>query len=312
MLSILEPVDACGVVCPPWETTPRGVVSLLIMLEFAASDYIQLTYSLGQIIGHINKQLPNPIGVKEQFQKWMEETARLNLPVTRAHLNYMISDMVASGAMTKADLQPDSSGHVHIEFEVAEANFQRFAYHLEAAYTTLHAELAAISFVAIPREYIRYYSTEPLFGLKAFEQFPRAIYDIEEAGKCLAFERSTACVFHLMRVMEEGLKILARALAIPYAPSWEAYLRQIKDRVDEDHLKKTSEWKQMEPFYKDLLGDLQMVKIAWRNPTMHIVRKYTPEEAEGIFGAVRTMMQRLAAESNLWPPVKEKNDNKSQ
>jgi hypothetical protein len=43
------------------------------------------------------------------------------------------------------------------------------------------------------------------------------------------------------------------------------------------------------------MGDLQVVKMSWRNPTMHIVRTYTPEEAQQIFGAVKTFMGRLAA-----------------
>jgi hypothetical protein len=285
---------------------PSRVVSLLDMLDFAASDYIQLTYSLGQIIGNINKKLPNPSEIKEQFKKWMEETARLNLPATRAHLNKMISELAGSGAIAKANLQPDSDGFIQIEFEITDANLQRFCHHLEAAYTTLNAELAAISFVAIPREHVRYYSAEPLFGPKVFEQFPRVIYDIGEAGKCLALGRGTACVFHLMRIMEEGLKILARGLGIPYAPSWESYLTQIKTKIEEKHKNKTPKWKRTEPFYKEVLGDLQMVKIAWRNPTMHIVRKYTPEEAEGILGAVGTMMQKLAVEPSLWPRKKAK------
>jgi hypothetical protein len=168
-------------------------------------------------------------------------------------------------------------------------------------YRNVMRELQSEIFYHIPKERAQYSDPkEPLFGVAVYERFPRAIYDIEEAGKCLAFGRSTACVFHLMRVMEEGLKILAKALGIPYAPSWESYLDQINTRITAKHSTKSYKWKKVETFYKEVLGDLQMVKIAWRNPTMHIVRKYTPEEAEGVFGAVRTTMNRLAAELSLW------------
>ena len=47
--------------------------------------------------------------------------------------------------------------------------------------------------------------------------------------------------------------------------------------------------------FRDLAGDLELVKIAWRNPTMHIARKYTPDEAEEIFRGTRTFMKHLAA-----------------
>jgi hypothetical protein len=60
------------------------------------------------------------------------------------------------------------------------------------------------------------------------------------------------------------------------------------------HKKKPRGWKKDEPFYREVLGDLQAIKIAWRNPTMHIVRHYSAEEAEDVFRAVRTFMKRLA------------------
>ncbi len=50
----------------------------------------------------------------------------------------------------------------------------------------------------------------------------------------------------------------------------------------------------MKPTSGDIAGDLMTVKIAWRNPTMHIVRHYSAEEAEEVFRAVRTFMKRLA------------------
>jgi hypothetical protein len=54
-----------------------------------------------------------------------------------------------------------------------------------------------------------------------------ASFDIEEAGKCLAFDRGTATVMHLMRVLEVGLKALAKVLQIAYAPSWDSYIKKI-------------------------------------------------------------------------------------
>jgi hypothetical protein len=40
---------------------------------------------------------------------------------------------------------------------------------------------------------------------------------------------------------------------------------------------------------------LNATKDAWRNPTMHIEKKYTEEEAETIFFAVRSLMKRLVS-----------------
>ena len=146
----------------------------------------------------------------------------------------------------------------------------------------------------VPSEYARFYRDRQIFGERVEVAFPSAIKDIEASGKCLAFGEGTACVFHLMRIMELGLKVLARPLAIPYAPSWESYLKQIETQMTKKHKTKSKKWKKEEPLFRDLAGDLQMVKIAWRNPTMHIVRHYDQSEAEDVFRAVRAFMKRLA------------------
>ena len=140
----------------------------------------------------------------------------------------------------------------------------------------------------------KFYDVKNAFGEDVAIRFPSATVNIEEAGNCLALSRGTACVFHLMRVMESGLTATSKALGIPYAPSWESHLRQIDDKVKAKHKTKGVRWKRDEPFFRDVWAHLHAVKVAWRNPTMHIVRDYTPEQAEEIFVAVRAFMRHLA------------------
>jgi HEPN domain-containing protein len=160
--------------------------------------------------------------------------------------------------------------------------------------TRLKDELNEREFLYIPPERVRFYKEPMLFGKEAHDRFPLAIDDIEEAGKCLSLGQGTACVLHTMRVMEVGLKALGRALGIPYAPSWESYLSQISSNIAKKHKVKTLKWKRDEKFYRDLSGDLLTIKQAWRNPTMHVDRKYSAEEAEQIFVAAKNFMLRLA------------------
>jgi hypothetical protein len=157
-------------------------------------------------------------------------------------------------------------------------------------------ELDGTIFFHIPELYADYV-TKPTDGWdEMIEAFPSSIVNIEEASKCLALDRGTACVFHLMRVMESALRVLAKALGILYAPSWESYLTQIDSRVQQKYKKKGIKWKRDEPFFRDASAHLHSVKAAWRNPTMHIVRDYTPEQAEEIYGAVRTFVRHLATQ----------------
>ena len=91
-----------------------------------------------------------------------------------------------------------------------------------------------------------------------------------------------------------GTKVMAKALDIPYAPSWESYLKQIATNIGAERRRKTKKWLRDEKFYRDLSGDLLTVKQVWRNPTMHVDRKYSVEEAEQIFAAANAFMNRIA------------------
>ena len=178
---------------------------------------------------------------------------------------------------------------------------------LKTVEKTIRWEMEEQTFFHLPAKRAEFYKNATLaFGEPVNDSFPHAIADIEEAAKCLALSRGTACVFHSMRVMETGLRAVAKWLDIPYAPSWESYIRQIETRIGENHSKKARSWQKDESFFKDVLGDLQAVKIAWRNPTMHVVRSYTPEEAEQIFGVVKMFMQRVASHQKKKPIKKTK------
>lgn len=145
---------------------------------------------------------------------------------------------------------------------------------------------------------------EPLFGQQVFDRFPAAIDDVAEAGKCLALQRGTATVFHLMRVMEVGLRALGTELGIPYAPSWESYIRQLDALLDgKNYSQLTDEQKKKRTFYQEALGDLVAVKSAWRNPTMHIVRSYDAQQASRVFDAVKALMENLAKELKADPSL---------
>ena len=135
-------------------------------------------------------------------------------------------------------------------------------------------ELKGKLFLYIQPEKAKLYDPpKPLFGEAVAKSFPSASDDIAEAGKCLAADRGTAAVFHLMRVMEVGLKTLSKQLAIPYAPSWNSYLKKIAEQLEFKWKDKTPEWKKDEGFYSEAAAHLGAVKFAFRNPTMHIVKQ---------------------------------------
>lgn len=80
---------------------------------------------------------------------------------------------------------------------------------------TFEDELQSKLVLCIPADRAKYFSNDNLFGGYVALALPRVIEDVDEAGKCFAAGRFTACVFHLMRVLEVGVQELASLLGVP-------------------------------------------------------------------------------------------------
>lgn len=167
--------------------------------------------------------------------------------------------------------------------------------------TTFRRECEGVIFVSVPRTFMRYYEDrrkdgEPIVLVvpqEVHDNFPTVRDEIMEAGKCIALGRNTACVYHLLRGMEVGLESLARAVGVTTPKdNWGAYLNAIESALKTTFTPKNAAERD---YYSQCASFFHAVKVAWRNPTMHIEKTYTSEHAEEIFGSVKTFMRHLAA-----------------
>jgi hypothetical protein len=120
---------------------------------------------------------------------------------------------------------------------------------------------------------------------------------VSEAGKCHALHRSTACVFHLMRVLEIGLSVFAALFGVSAShTNWHNIIEGIEKAVRNmpSDPNKSANWKEEQEFYSQAAGHFMVLKDAWRNYTAHARGKFTEEEAETMFINVRAFMQKLA------------------
>ena len=160
-----------------------------------------------------------------------------------------------------------------------------------------------------------YFENSIPFSQDVFEKFQSATFDIEEASKCFALARYTACVMHLQRVMEIGLKAFASTLGVwdkikNEKPNWGNILSPIRDEIGERNREKKKKentftspekkWNSPEEreFCNGVRPFLEAVRTAWRNPSMHVGKKYTEEEAEDIFHAAKGFMRYLSKHLN--------------
>ena len=263
----------------PWDFG-TGVFTLMELLQFYAAAFCRISEMLGQAWVPINRggdfhSLAGPL--EATLGELQRDCEKLGLSITLAHLRRMLQDFDASGHMSLA----------------------AFARQLSEVQQRLIDELNARLMIAVPQQRAVYYQSIDLFGEDVSRAFPSATMDVMEAGKCLALNRNTACVFHLMRVIESGLRTLDKSVNEPNLDpkrnaTWETILRRCDDKLIRALASQTPESRQDEQFFSTVTADLRAVKDAWRNPTLHVNRDYTDEMALDAWNAVKAFMRHLA------------------
>jgi hypothetical protein len=177
-----------------------------------------------------------------------------------------------------------------LESSPSEVTYKEAAEGFAEIQSRLRDELSLSTVLVIPDEKVRYFrANAPLFGAEVDEQLPSAAFEISEAGKCLALERNTVAVFHLMRALEVAIEAIRQCVGIPDPVkdadrNWGTILRKINEEICRRNRQKPKQWSRVEDhlLFADLHASLDAVRVAWRNPTMH-VEKNTPQKRPNVF-----------------------------
>ena len=133
------------------------------------------------------------------------------------------------------------------------------------------------------------------FGPEVRKAFGDTVEDVAEAASCLGLERSTACVFHLMRALEAAAAVVASKIGATVTDvhgrglGWGIIADNMKAKIDKmpKGSDEQTKWYRVQSF-------LEVVNRAWRAPTAHPKKTYTPAEARKVFEATKAFMQELA------------------
>jgi len=254
------------------------------MESFQAAALFELCKEIGRIVAAnrgINLDLKIEEGIKENNIKVLTDHAttfgNLSLPMCKMHVERII-------------------GKLKDEISFGEWNAV-----LDELYNRMADETNLISILSLsPKEAALYNPELPLFGQEVQSKYPSASYEIEEAAKCLALGRSTAAVFHLMRVLEIGIRAFARCLGIPdptkpAEKNWAIILKNIwQDGIEKKWPMAADKQSADGAYFTAIYASLDAVKNPWRNATVHVESKYTADEAEHIFSSVNGFMRKLA------------------
>ncbi len=256
------------------------------MLQFYADKFVAITGLLAKLTENYADGLRDAESISpNSVMSWLSE------------IRHICADTGLEYAVMKIDSLEKSLTHGFITIR------SELHPHLIDLEGRIYDELKTRFFLTISSEKAKFYETTNLFGNDVLNNFASAGFDIEEAGKCFATSRFTACVMHLQRVLEVSLKAyglyLGIAALVPGTqPSWNKILDQTRNEIKERNDKKipTKTWHSTKEkdFCEGLQPFLEAVKIAWRNPSMHADAKYTEDEADDIFSVVKRFMKHLA------------------
>jgi hypothetical protein len=265
---------------PVYRQKPRGLVNLFEMLEFYAADFWKASHVIGQITAMVDAGgRPSEVAwlILRQDLRTFEQCCKdMGLPVTL--------DQVRRALRLASQPGTPSTELASCLVELT----SRFV-----------DEVKGLQIWALTPSSVEY-SNQEQFGPAVCQRFPNLADDIAEAARCLLFERYTACVFHLMRVLELGLREVAQLAGLENIDrqNWGTLINSIESRLrklEADHdWKALPNWRERRDALAECVVQFSAFRDAWRNHVAHARCSYSETEARRAFVAVRAFMERLA------------------
>lgn len=130
-----------------------------------------------------------------------------------------------------------------------------------------------------------------LFSPNTFFKLPHiAQYDFTESGKCLAFDRYTACAFHALRGTEDVIKLYyqkALGLSDNDKNTWGTYETAIVTAISDKTLNPPPE--------EQLVINIISLRKYYRNKTQHPQNTYSSDEAQDLFSlCIKTINELIS------------------
>jgi hypothetical protein len=143
----------------------------------------------------------------------------------------------------------------------------------------------------------------PATWAATFKKFPSVEEEAKEGVDCYALEHNTACVFHMVRVVEIGLRALAREREVKFSDkplewaNWQPVLDQMesKAKTATKGMPIGAKKDAALAFYSGAIAQFHGFKDTFRNVTMHVRKRYDELDALRSINQVRDFMNGLSA-----------------
>lgn len=282
------------------ELRRQSLWSLWNLLTFQAGPFLQATtqiQSLNQAIGFLENSQEFDLSRKDfaDLRKNVRELLRacsdLGLVVTFKAIE-RVDDLLEQ-------IEKENAARALVSVEPKSRTLLGSA--LGSVSSRMCDEMGGRLLLVVPADRVVHYEQPvPPFGTEVATKFSAATYEIEEAAKCLALDRTSASAFHSIRCLEAGIRALSRSLQIPDPTkakdrNWGMMLSTLKKAIDDKWPTSSHRLSGEGEFFENAYAALAAMQNPWRNATMHLDQKYTEEEAQHIFEIVRGFMRKLAS-----------------
>lgn len=268
---------SCGTKLP-WFDHPFRLISWLEMNKFSAEEFLKIGNLMGIVVNASHQMAGKEAVITgNQIKEWL-------LAIRRA------CGMIG---LTQS---------FHASFRVIEAmggkiHASELAIRVEDLGRLIESEMREQLFFWMPSHYADFHSKDAvaLVGEKCCKGFPSIAREVEEAAKCYAFGRFTACVFHLSRATEAGIKAVGIALGQKRDHEIiERTLKFIEGQTLLNPANQIKEWRTHGEFFATIAVDVRAIARAWRNKVCHLVDSYSEERAKAIFDVSPMFFKHVA------------------
>jgi hypothetical protein len=198
-------------------------------------------------------------------------------------------------------LRSTMKGAWRVDAALAANDRAQFDSALNGALERFWEDIGDIMFLHLPPEKRDYYQKTNLFGAAFKENFPAANAQIIEAGNCFAFDRFTACAYHLARATEIALRVVFVSLGLPprvwSVTKWHDITRRIGGKIEKNNVRLANDatWHSERPFYEKVHAFLEAARNPLRNSTMHVDVTYPDEGSiRPVWLATEAFMRHIA------------------
>jgi hypothetical protein len=295
----------------PWEG--HSIISWWEMNKFAAFDFYEIAKELEKAYNYFNLQRERGDQMFAKHSRSLSPQEKLNLwhvyhAIETHCVRINLAQSVSCAQRLKEEMAFVADGNV-VAVPV-DVQTSHVAYRLEELDNRIKDEMKGVLFVHILPHRIKYatgivategeFKTLPdigkeIFGIEiSLSNFRSAHFDLGEAGNCLAYERFTACVHHLSRIVEFGLVALAVHAGVDAKDcrNWNTALNVAHKNLREKVGTFANLTKKDEEYWSEAIGLLRNFNVAWRNPSSHIPTIYD-EKATNLFTITKATMEHL-------------------